>query len=851
MNKENFNISNMSLLIIFCLFVILPLPWNDALDDQTIDMYFKINTTNNKASDLVIVYIGDNEAKALGGWPIPRNYYAYITHILNSSGAKVIGFDILFNKPDLRYSEYDNDLAAFFKAAGNVCLPMTFSEIKIDPNAKEFPELMRSENPTFPLKKLKNNVIGVGTSNFGNVTIIHKVPIVVNYKDSILSSFGFELARHFLDCTDNISLTSNTVNIYNKKGKQYSIPVDKYNRLRLNQLGSIDNFQTISFIELLKLFENNPESINLKDKLVIVAVTVSGSIVKATPLTSKLPATFIHATVAENIIHQNFIYEFSKYVHCFIILILVILGNLIWRLKSKTVSIIIYIATLIFYSLFSILAFRYFKIAFPLFYPVIAYLTTIGYLEINQLRQKYLQHDSMQSLLNKQIKTKVNELKKAKSQLAEVKIQLEQETTISEQTKHLAEDREKDILKLEKDLRDLNAHTLPKTNQSNIQFDKVIHASNSKMTQVLELVTKVSSDNIPVLILGETGTGKEVIAHTIHQIGKRKDAAFIAINCGALPETLLESELFGHERGSFTGAHARRKGRFEQADGGTIFLDEITETTPAFQSRLLRVLQEGTFERLGGEQTLKVDVRVITATNKKLHTEMETGRFRTDLFYRLNGFPINLPLLQDRIADIPLLANHFLKKHGYKTVSAFSDRVMEVMQKYNWPGNVRELENFVRRAAILAQSEERYIIQESDLPDEIQKFEEEMIEIKSNYKSFENQLIESMRSLKFSRSAITQTAKILGDRDRGTITEYFRGICFEHLKINDFQVNKAAAEIAGTDDVDVVDRVVLKINSYLKNISNNINDDKKLLSSYKGLPKKYHSYLDQVIEHFK
>jgi transcriptional regulator with GAF, ATPase, and Fis domain len=330
----------------------------------------------------------------------------------------------------------------------------------------------------------------------------------------------------------------------------------------------------------------------------------------------------------------------------------------------------------------------------------------------------------------------------------------------------------------------------------------------------------------------------------------------VAVNCGALSETLLESELFGHEKGSFTGAHARRRGRFEMADGGTLFLDEISETTPTFQSRLLRVLQEGTFERLGGERTLHVDVRIIAATNTDLKTEVEAGRFREDLYYRLAGFSITIPPLRDRHTDIPVLIRHFLKKHGYDQIASLSDRVRDLMRQYPWPGNVRELENVVRRAAILAQSSDRDVIRQEDLPKEILESDSAGIETVA-YESLDTQILTMLRAYHFSRSAMSQTARALDNRDRGTITEYFRGICFEALVRHDFDVDKTSRNIADTDEPAALQQVKKKIQDYLRNLEPYTNPDTAVEveagarpSCFLGLPKKYHSYLIQILDHF-
>ncbi len=219
-------------------------------------------------------------------------------------------------------------------------------------------------------------------------------------------------------------------------------------------------------------------------------------------------------------------------------------------------------------------------------------------------------------------------------------------------------------------------------------------------------IDQVADSKTTVLIRGETGSGKERIAHAIWTSSGRRKKPFVRVNCAALPESIIESELFGHEKGAFTGALALRKGRFELADGGTIFLDEIGEISAATQAKLLRVLQEGTFERVGGTQTIRVDVRVVTATNRNLEKMIEEGKFRLDLYYRINVFPIYVPSLRDRRSDILALADHFLEKYARqngKSVARISTPAIDMLMAYHWPGNVRELENTIERAVLLSQ----------------------------------------------------------------------------------------------------------------------------------------------------
>jgi putative PEP-CTERM system response regulator len=249
------------------------------------------------------------------------------------------------------------------------------------------------------------------------------------------------------------------------------------------------------------------------------------------------------------------------------------------------------------------------------------------------------------------------------------------------------------------------------------RFENII-AKSPKMQQVIEVIKVVAKSNATVLITGESGTGKELVARAIHSQSYRKDKPFIAVSCAALPESLLESELFGHEKGAFTGAHVQRRGKFEIANRGTLFLDEIGEMSANIQVHLLRVLEEKEFTRVGGNELIKVDVRVISATNKDMKKAVASGQFREDLYYRLNVVTIELPPLRERKEDIPLLAQHFLKKfavENQKEITGFSPEASDFLLKYDWPGNVRELENAIERAIILAKNS---YIDAADMPQE-------------------------------------------------------------------------------------------------------------------------------------
>jgi Nif-specific regulatory protein len=315
-------------------------------------------------------------------------------------------------------------------------------------------------------------------------------------------------------------------------------------------------------------------------------------------------------------------------------------------------------------------------------------------------------------------------------------------------------------------LLDENIH-LKQELRERYDFSHII-GNSSPLRQVYEQVTQVARTNTTVLIRGESGTGKELIAHAIHYNSLRSSKPFVKVNCAALPETLIESELFGYEKGAFTGAATRKKGRFELADGGTLFLDEIGDLNLTTQIKLLRVLQEREFERLGGTETIKVNVRLIAATNKDLETAITENQFREDLYYRLNVFTIFMPPLRDRKSDILLLADHFLDKysreHG-KRIKRISTPAIDMLTSYHWPGNVRELENIIERAVLVCETN---VIHGHHLPPTLQTAEGSgtvmRLSLESAIETYERDII--LDALKTTRGNRKKAAKLLDTTER-------------------------------------------------------------------------------------
>jgi two-component system response regulator AtoC len=298
-------------------------------------------------------------------------------------------------------------------------------------------------------------------------------------------------------------------------------------------------------------------------------------------------------------------------------------------------------------------------------------------------------------------------------------------------------------------------------------FENII-SKNKQMQKIFEVITKVAQYKSTILITGESGTGKELVARALHYNTDRAQNPFVAVNCGAIPENLLESELFGHAKGAFTDAIRTKKGLFEEADGGTLFLDEIGELPPQLQVKLLRVLQEGEIRRIGESKSIQVDVRIVAATVKDLVKEVNEGRFRDDLFYRINVLPIHIPPLRERNEDIPLLTAHFIRKYSEamsKNVVGIDSRALEALMDYKWYGNVRELENTIERAIVLADREN---IEIENLPLEIQNFQEEIpleplaeeeYSIKKSSRFLEMNLIK--KALKKTKGNHTHASKLL------------------------------------------------------------------------------------------
>ncbi|MFQ5825190.1 MAG: CHASE2 domain-containing protein [bacterium] len=513
----------LSIILVFSICAILPLPWNEIVENIFLDLQFKIRGERDLSEDIVFVYIGAEDIKALGGWPVTRDYYGYLTHVLKSMNVKIIGIYLMFDAPDSRYPEYDQILDDFFKSANNICLPMAFYDLSNDTWNNQVSEskavkIPKGRDPILPIEKFREHTAGIGFSNLGKEVIHHKAPLIAGYGERNLLSFGCELARLYLNASHDVRIKPNAIIFTKISENEVFIPIDQDGQLRLNHFGDIERVQAMGLVDLLQAYETSPDSLNLNGKLVIVDVTAPGiPTLEATPLASALPASLIHATVAENILKQNYLRELSAPILWLLISLLVMSAWLIWQTESKSLMIGGSVGVLTLYWISTMILFSRVNLIIPLLYPTFSYIATISLSAFLRSQQRRSQEDIVKSMLEEQIANKETQLFEAKTKLEELQNQLLSESSVSEQITNLAEERRQAIIALEKQLDDLQAYTIPEKQRPKLQFSEIIHAEDSKMSHILALVSKVGSDDIPVLILGETGTGKEMIANAIHQ----------------------------------------------------------------------------------------------------------------------------------------------------------------------------------------------------------------------------------------------------------------------------------------------------------------------------------------------
>lgn len=816
-------------------------------------------------SSVIILYFDNDDIASLGGWPLTRNYYALLIDVLTRSGVSAIGIDILFGEHNLQFPEHDNLLALTAGASGKVVLSSSFRSLQETPSIQEelddriryFSGLSDGQfgvGLQLPYPELASAAAGIGHAHLADGTM-GAVPLFIRTGNGGVPSFGLEVLR-LSSGVDRAEVTvgNGGVTLGRAEG-EIRIPFDDQGAAILNFPGPVSSFRRYRCIEVLRSYELQRMGLTpsidlsaLTGKAVLVGVIGDGrSIVVPSPFDPRFPSIGVHATFLDNALTGRFLVKPGRWAS--FTLSLLIAGTTLWMFSRFRIlgSFSIVLLAVVVYAIVTQILFVMGGLVMPLAGPVLSFLlfTAGGVLyEYAVVRKTVGRLESDKQKAENELRSRELRLQSLERELLE---QRSKGDGVSAEVVKEIERYKEEIKTLTAQVSDLVQFEPPPVEQGSNEevFEGMVYQSSGKMKEVVELIQKIAASDANVLVLGESGTGKELVAHAIHRRSTRGQKQFVTVNCGALTETLLESELFGHEKGSFTGAVREKIGRFEFADGGTIFLDEIAETSEAFQVKLLRVVQSGEFERVGSTRTLTADVRIVAATNKNLRDLVQEKRFREDLYYRLNVFSMELPPLRERKGDIPLLAEHFARQEDPHL--AISSTAMEAFLQYSWPGNVRELEGSIKRAAIFARSGQRTLIQLRDLSDEVASSFKGQVDI-------EDQILELLRAKKFSRSAISETAEELGGLNRGTVAEYFRGMCFKYFFDSVWDKQRAVEGIAGAIDGEVVEKVMKKLSEYVGNVVEGIPPGSSLeevkpslKSKYKNLPQRYHTILDEVI----
>ena len=758
-------------------------------------------------SNIVIIHISKSDLDRIGPWPIKRSYYALLIKNLNNQKVSKIGLEVFLSSRLITQTIYDKLLKNEIEKSGKIVLSSLAGNV-IESNG-----IFYTDSLSYPSPKLLNPKFLTGHLNYLRENGI-SIPLVINNRGDFEKAFSYQL--------------------WGKDSEDKSI--------LLNFRSSWKKFTNYSLLQYFELVQNNSIELKyLKDKIVLIGISDPqiASTIK-TVFDEQLPGVALHAFAHDNLMNMRWL-KMDIYFISAILFFIILIGFVFIQPKIKTKQVYSF---LFIFGMFLIITFTLF-VAFnyrtglsffviPFFFVLMAE-TVFFILEKKNLLRGALDESEV---LKRLFETKQTELWRLQKELNIV------EGSGSEGIIEKIKILKSDIEKLRENEEDKTQAKRPSENDVK-NFHGIVYRSKA-IDKVVEIIRRAAPENATVLITGESGTGKELVARAVHSLSNRRDKNFVAVNCTAITESLLESELFGHVKGAFTGASNDKIGRFEAANKGTIFLDEIGETSENFQVKLLRVLQSGEIEKVGSAEQFYVDVRVVAATNKDLEYEVGKKNFREDLYYRLNVIQIKLPPLRERKEDIEILAAHLLSEEDAEL--SFSKAVTKALIDYEWKGNIRELQSVIKSGAIFAKSEGRKMLQFSDLPKEI---------VKGSKFDFEDLVLESLRNKKFSHSSISETAKELGNVNRTMVAENFRGIVFRTLCENNFEIELSVEVIAGISDHQVGEKVKGKIHTFINNIENDIiktgaPDFEKMKSEfsskYKNLPAKFHPYLDEIIK---
>lgn len=788
------------LILLFSLLLLLFIPQAaNQINFACENLIHRIGGEIHPDSNIVIISISQDDIEQLGGWPLRRNYYALLINELSSIYVKRIGLEVFLSELNSLQEVYDEVLIEEIKKSGNIVLSSVTSS-----SGKENDTLI------FPQPKIKDPNIKSGHINY-NLENGLTIPSYYKADGKTELSFASEIAQ---------------------------IRPDR-NKIEVNVFCSWKSFKVIPVIEFMRLAEEKNNLLNsFKNKYILIGVTdLSLAKTIKTIYDLQMPGIGLHAFALDNILNKREIK--SEYALPVTLVMIVMLGILFYPKYKRNFNLRYGIQFFI-YILVSDLLYRMFQIepnnSFWIL-PILFFYLSEWYFVFSEKK------DELQISFNENLYLR-NLLISKESRLKELEAESLKEENVDK------EDLLSKISVLRNEIEELKKNEEADTAQiidtTEVKIFEGIVYRSEKINKLVNTIEKIAPYDATVLIQGESGSGKELVAHAIHNLSKRKGKKFIAINCAAIPESLLESELFGHVKGAFTNAIGDKIGKYESADGGTLFLDEIGETSEAFQTKLLRTIQFGEFFKVGSTHSQKVDVRLLAATNKNLEKAIKAKEFREDLFYRLNVIGLEIPPLRERKEDIEILADHFCRREDPSI--QLSKIVVNSLNKNEWKGNVRELESVIIHSLIMAKSDRRSIIKLSDLPEEYRKYDKEELDI---------MVLDSMRIKEFSHSSMNETALELGGLSRTLVSELLRGIFLKSFVENNYDFDKTVALVASNGKESAVKKVRDKLRLYLENIDKDLikypgldfpEIKSAFISKYKNLPGKYHQYLDSVIQ---
>jgi transcriptional regulator with GAF, ATPase, and Fis domain/CHASE2 domain-containing sensor protein len=806
--------------VVFCLF--LGLSYTTlfrGFENKTYDVFLKLRGGHNPHPDIVLVFIGDDTLEKIGTWPITRDFYATFLHVMTEYGAKAVGFDILFSESSSEHPEYDGQLVALSGLAGNVTYPYFFylEEDQFLPERFWIPsdvvgigepagsgetEFLRALGGIFPFEELVRASIGTGHGNIlaDEDGMVRKSPLIIEYDGNLYPAMALSMASDLLRVErENVRIDDHRLLLEPDQGRPIRIPVTSKGEVLINYAGPPGQYTNYSFIQILQSYRQVLEGqkpllplSEFQDKIVLVGITATGAAnIRPTPFAEHHPLVGIQANILDNILQDDFIRTADGGVLLggILVIVLIIGGLLPFLGMTRVTTWSLLLLVLAGLGTFFIFSWANVWINVNLFWFGIVFSTLfINLYLFRRHEQEKLATERRALQLSEQLFSRQRHLDRIRGEieLREKDLQAIGDEEISDRVAKMMEEREllvRERSELEEQTRELNnklsqvtvklqrmetydfgsAVTVPAREDLKGEYTDIIRGS-SNMSVVLKVVDRVAPSDASVLITGESGTGKELIARAIHYHSGRKDKPLVILNSAAIPRELVESELFGHEKGSFTGATARKVGKFEVADGGTLFLDEIGDMPPATQAKLLRVIEQKEFMRVGGTETIRVNVRIVAATNKDLQPAIEAGHFREDLYHRLNLIAIHIPPLRERKADIPVLVRHFIETKSGGATIAISQEAMDLLIQYSWPGNVRELQQVIERAILLREED---IIRAEDFPPSVQETilrpepVSEEVTLAGAIEQFERQfIIEALNKHNWNKSKTAETLKL-------------------------------------------------------------------------------------------